>query len=1174
MSGSAAYAGGVYAVGGAGSDIGGTADQFHFTYNSWSGGDGTIIAKVASLTNTDASAKAGVMFRSGTAADAAFAGIFVTPSTGITFVSRTSDGGTSGQTISPGFHAPRYVELTRAGAQVSAFYSADGIAWTQLGASQTISLGAAPLAGLAVSSHNTSTACIGSFSNAALLPSGWNNTDIGSPPLPGTAAYNASQNSFALSGSGNDIGGTSDQFNFVNRTMTGDGSIVAHIDSLTNTDPVAKAGIMIRSDNTASAAFAAIEATAQNGLVFQWRPSAAAVASSATAGSISSPIWLRLTQLGGNFSAYYSSDDVHWTQIGTSQSVTMSSATTFAGLGVTSHNGSALNSASVSAVSIVQGGWSDLDIGSPALAGSASYDPPSNTYTLTGSGSGFDGTSDQFNFASRTMSGNGSVIAYINSVTNPGPSAKAGLMVRADNTPASVFAGAFVSPSGGLFFEWRTSAGSQVQQQTVGAVAAPVSLKLTRTGNSFTAFYSTDGINWLPIGSAQSVIMPNTTAAGIAAASGSNSALCTASFTGVSVGSSPPPGSGVYSASDELFLNDLENREFLFFYNETNPATGLVPDGALANGGSNGSACSIASLGFGLTALTIGDQRGWISHANAYQRVLTTVNLLYNTAAQVNGFYYHFLNTSTGARSGTSELSSVDTAELMAGVLNVAQYWAGTAVQTTAMNIFNRVNWPFMQKPNGQFYGAWVPEGGGAFSGGYVDFSEAVVLYLLALGSQTHPVSLSSWLSWSRTPTVTYAGMTFKTATDSALFTVQYPQAWYDLRGLSDSTGLNYYQNAQTATLAQRQWMIDISPTWPDYGPNMWGLTASQGPSGYTVWGGPPAFGPIDGTVVPTAPGGSLAFVPRQTVDALRNMYQTFGTSVYQKYGLIDAFNPLTNWKSPIVLGIDLGMTLIAAENSRSNFVWNVFSQSPVARQSLASAFPSLSPQLVSAASRKTNPSSIVTDIPLNTGADLTVEPREGGPTQLVLTFGANIVKGSNFAISLTSGGGGPDGFVVSSIANGSTLTINLSGVANGQTLVVNINDVRNNSVSASGAYTLNVGVLAGDANQDRVVDQTDLGIVSANWQQSPRTFAQGDFTGDGIVNVNDLDLLAKSWQMSLPMLTASPAPKVPVKRPVAPVSAAAQSRAVTPISAAIGLIDDLSGSSPGSLLLGDPRNA
>ncbi len=318
---------------------------------------------------------------------------------------------------------------------------------------------------------------------------------------------------------------------------------------------------------------------------------------------------------------------------------------------------------------------------------------------------------------------------------------------------------------------------------------------------------------------------------------------------------------------------------------------------------------------------------------------LNTINFLYNNGANVNGFFYHFLNPTTGARVGNSEVSSVDTAELMAGVLNAAQYWAGTALQTTAMALYNRVNWPWMQQGSGVFYGAWTPESG--FSGGYGDFSEASLLYLMALGSSTHPAAQSSWLAWSRSPVVHYSSYNFVTADDAALFTVQYPMAWFNLQGLTDSHGLNYYTNAQTATLAQRQFMIDLSSKYSDYGPNLWGLTASEGPNGYTVWGGPPANGPIDGTVVPTAPGGSLEFTPRLSLSALENMKQTYGSTDYQKYGLVDAFNPLTNWTSNLVLGIDVGMTLIAAENSRSNFVWNVFGQNLVAQQSIAEAFPS-----------------------------------------------------------------------------------------------------------------------------------------------------------------------------------------------------------------------------------------
>jgi hypothetical protein len=598
--------------------------------------------------------------------------------------------------------------------------------------------------------------------------------------------------------------------------------------------------------------------------------------------------------------------------------------------------------------------------------------------------------------------------------------------------------------------------------------------------------------------------MPASAAAGLAVTSHNPSALCTATFSSVGVGSTLQPGAGVYSTDDQLFLNDLEMREAQFFYNETNASTGLIPDNSNANGGSPAAVSSIASIGFGLTALTIADARGWLTHAAAYQRALTTLNFLYTTAASVNGFFYHFLNPTTGARSPGSELSSVDTAELMAGVVSAGQYWAGTALQTTATNLYNRVNWPWMQQGSGVFYGAWTPESG--FSGGYGDFSEAVVLYLLGLGSPTHPITRASWTSWSRTPVVNYSAYHFVTASDAALFTVQYPQAWFDLRGLADSTGLNYYQNAQTATLAQRQWMTDLSSTYSDFGPNLWGLTPSDSSHGYAVWGGPPAFGPIDGTVVPTGPGGSLEFTPRQALDALKNMKQTYPVT-YKKYGLVDSFNPLTNFTSALVLGIDVGMTLISAENARSNFVWSYFNQSPVARQALASAFPSIAPHLVGAASRKTTLGSIVVDLPLNlTGAE-SVENRSGGPSQLVLAFDANIVQGTNFAVSLSSGS------VSSTSVSGSTLTINLSGVANAQSLTVTISDVRHFSNSTAGIITLNLGALLADTNQDGAVNALDFNAVATNFGTSGKDSSQGDLNVDGIVNTLDFDLLASAFE-------------------------------------------------------------
>jgi hypothetical protein len=936
QAGSAVYSNGSYTIVTGGTGVGGNSDQFNFAYETYSG-NVTLVTQVSSLPNTGTPAQAGLMIRADTTVGSALAALFVTPTSGIEFVTRTADGGTAGQTTVAGLQPPEYLELTLSGSTVTAYFSRTGISWSQIGTSQPISFGASPLIGLAADSANAAQTTTAGFSYLKILPSGWSDNDIGSPPLAGSAGFNPTSNSFTVSASGTGVGGTSDQFNFANYAMTGNGSITAMVDSVTNTNPSAAAGVMIRADTTAGSLFAEVDLTAQNTVVFAGRSSGGAFTSSPV--SVSGPVWLSVSDAGGNFTGYYSSNDINWTQIGTTQAIAMPDATTLAGLWASSNNSSALNTAVFSSVSLLQGGWTNADIGSPAIGGSADYDAPSDTTTINGEGAGISGTSDQFNFNSTTMAGNGSVIAYLDSINSA--SATAGVMIRNDSTAGSAFVALLDSPTTGISLVWRSTAGGATSQQIQagGATPAPVGLKLTRAGNTFTAYYSTDGINWIQVGSSEIVGLNSTALAGLAVTSNNTSALCTAAFSSVSIGSSPPPGAGVYSSADQLFLNNLEDSEVQYFWDESSSTTGLVPDTANANGGDPSADSSIAAIGFGLTALTIGDARGWLSHANAYQRALTTIDFLYTSGANVNGFFYHFLNSS-GGRYGTSEVSSVDNAELMAGVLSAAQYWAGTPLQTTALAIYDRVDWPWMQQSSGVFYGAWTPESG--FSGGYGDFSEAAILYLLAMGSPTYPTSVASWYSWSRTPVETYSGYTFVEADDAALFTEQYPQDWFDLQGLTDKTGLNFYTNSQTATLAQRQFMINLSSQYSDYGPNLWGLTPSEGVSGYTVWGGPPANGPINGTVVPAAAGGSLEFEPRLSIDVLENMAQTYPAE-YQKYGLVDAFNPLTGWSSSLDLGIDLGPMLIAAENSRSNLVWNGFMQTSAAQQAVAKAFPSAS---------------------------------------------------------------------------------------------------------------------------------------------------------------------------------------------------------------------------------------
>ena len=390
-----------------------------------------------------------------------------------------------------------------------------------------------------------------------------------------------------------------------------------------------------------------------------------------------------------------------------------------------------------------------------------------------------------------------------------------------------------------------------------------------------------------------------------------------------------------FTATDEKFLDDLEQRGIRFFIDEADPVTGLMPDRAKANGGA-GEVASTASVGFGLTALCIGEQRGWVSHQEAYDRALRVLTFLRDHGPQSHGHFYHFLNMHTGQRVWNCEASNVDTALLMAGVLTVRQHFAGSELATVANDLYERVDWAWLLSDDGTLYQGFKPESG-IMRSTWGDFSEGPpMILLIAMGSRTHPLPASAWHAWKRQPVVNASGLTF--AQCPPLFTQQYPQCWFDLRGLRDDYA-DYFRNSQLATLAQRQWCMDeLSKRFPTYGPNFWGLTASDSANGYQAWGGPPAQGDIDGSVVPAAAAGSLAFEPRLCLDALKDMRDRFGEKAYLKYGFIDAFNPAAGWYNPDVLGIDVGPSVLMAENCRSGFVWKTFMSSPEARAGMKAA--------------------------------------------------------------------------------------------------------------------------------------------------------------------------------------------------------------------------------------------
>jgi hypothetical protein len=394
-----------------------------------------------------------------------------------------------------------------------------------------------------------------------------------------------------------------------------------------------------------------------------------------------------------------------------------------------------------------------------------------------------------------------------------------------------------------------------------------------------------------------------------------------------------------FSAEDEKFLDDLEQRGIRFFVECADPETGLMPDRAKADGGAKDVA-SIASVGFGLTALCIGDQRGWVSHQDAYDRSMKVLRFLRDKAPQEHGHFYHFLDMRTGARTWNCEVSNIDTALLMAGVLTVRQHFANTDLAKLANELYERVDWPWMlDSENGLLHAGWKPEEG-FLRGHWGAFSECpTTIILMGLGSRTHPLPEQSWRAWRREPVITYAGFTYIQC--PPLFTHQYPQCWFDLRGLRDDYA-DYFRNSQLATIAQRQWCIDeLSKQAATYGPDIWGITASDSAQGYKAWGGPPISDEaqeFDGTVVPAAAAGSLAFEPRLCLSALKAMRTRYGAQGYLRYGFVDAFNPADGWYNPDVIGIDIGPSVVMAENARTGFVWRTFMSAPEAKAALEKA--------------------------------------------------------------------------------------------------------------------------------------------------------------------------------------------------------------------------------------------
>ncbi|HWN11346.1 MAG TPA: glucoamylase family protein [Pyrinomonadaceae bacterium] len=383
--------------------------------------------------------------------------------------------------------------------------------------------------------------------------------------------------------------------------------------------------------------------------------------------------------------------------------------------------------------------------------------------------------------------------------------------------------------------------------------------------------------------------------------------------------------------SDEEFLEDLSRRSFQYFSDQADASTGLVPDRARMDRSplpeSHRNVASIAATGFGLTALCIAAERKWITPEEARGRVRNTLRFFRNEARHERGWFYHWMDAKTGARRWQSELSSIDTALLLAGVLTARQYFDDDReIVRLATEIYRRVDFKWMLNGHPLLLShGWKPETG-FLKPRWDTYSEDSILYLLAIGSPTHAISPESWHALWR-DRYRYEGFTYFTSIGVPLFMHQYAHAWVDYRNRREVSGdrIDYFQNSVNATLAHRAFCLTLSKEFPGYEEHVWGITASDSVKGYLAWGGPPRDPAIDGTVVPSAAGGSLMLTPDVAVSALRTMHEKYGQRTYGIYGFVDAFNPNTGWVDPEVIGINVGIVLLSAENLRTGNVWRWF---------------------------------------------------------------------------------------------------------------------------------------------------------------------------------------------------------------------------------------------------------
>ncbi|MDZ7361538.1 MAG: Tat pathway signal protein [candidate division KSB1 bacterium] len=411
----------------------------------------------------------------------------------------------------------------------------------------------------------------------------------------------------------------------------------------------------------------------------------------------------------------------------------------------------------------------------------------------------------------------------------------------------------------------------------------------------------------------------------------------------------------------DAFLDTLQVRTIKFFLDTTDPSTGLTPD----RWPKPGAPSSIAAVGFALTAYGIAVEREVITREEAAQRTLNTLRFFWqlpqgdqpDKIAGYKGFFYHFLKIPEGTREWRCELSSIDTALLLAGVLFAQSYFDGDDqaerdIRRLADSLYFRADWNWFMADTNGVKTSWHPERG--FGRHIWDgYDEAMILYILALGSPTHPAPQSVWQTWTK-PYVWAKYYDEEFVSFGPLFGHQYSHCWIDFRVIQDAymreKDLDYFENSRRATYSHQAYARENPRAYRDYSENIWGFTACDGPkdTAFVVDGRERTFWSYrargvsfdwiedDGTIAPTAAGGSIAFAPEICIPALKTMRAKYGTRLFKEYGFLDSFNPSfitpqtpNGWFDDDYLGIDQGPIVIMIENLRNGFVWKVMKKNP-----------------------------------------------------------------------------------------------------------------------------------------------------------------------------------------------------------------------------------------------------